>query len=617
MTQSHPQNESREREYRAFISYAHADMAHAKWLHKALETYSVPRRLRRSHPGLPRGLGPIFMDTVELSAAPDLGERVTQALAKSDYLIVLCSPDAAASKWVNLEVENFLSFAARERVICVSVEENTSGIGFPPPLLRSGADDTFVEPLAIGLLPNRRQAVTKVASNLLDLDYAELADREHARRVRNLTYGIAASTLGAGFAVALAIYALAQRNEAQIQRDIAEEESRTSNEIVEMLVGIFEVVNPTTESAYELKATTVLERGAQRVDRQLSDRPEIRGRLFSAIANAYYGMGLYEESRDLMEKAVPILGRRSHKALAEIKLGQIAFRRSEFDAASQRYANALSLIEAGVEQRDLLLGELFLNMGNVAFYQGNLDETLTHFESSRKYFARAHPGRHVDKARILGSLGNVHSSMVKYREAIAFYEQALAILADLKHEKHIFKAQIQGSLAAAHTELGDYALASDIVEQAVANIESIVGANHPDYASMLFIKGRNLVRAEKPADALDTLNEAVDVLTAAIGENAAIVGDVQVYSARALALSGDLERALAAHEEYVQIFRQHYSPALALAFDAGFRGVLHAIAGDVMVARELCASVVDMEVSPTMIENLDIECNYYLKRARL
>ena len=50
--------------YRAFISYSHADEVWAKWLHKSLETYRVPKHLvgretefgpvpERIRPGLP------------------------------------------------------------------------------------------------------------------------------------------------------------------------------------------------------------------------------------------------------------------------------------------------------------------------------------------------------------------------------------------------------------------------------------------------------------------------------------------------------------------------------------------------------------------------------------
>jgi len=32
--------------YSAFISYNHQDEAYARWLHRALETYRIPRHLR-------------------------------------------------------------------------------------------------------------------------------------------------------------------------------------------------------------------------------------------------------------------------------------------------------------------------------------------------------------------------------------------------------------------------------------------------------------------------------------------------------------------------------------------------------------------------------------------
>src|SRR5579863_454983 len=65
--------------YRAFISYSHQDRAWADWLHRALETYRVPRRLvgRSTAAGIvPRRLAPVFRDREELASAIDLGERV-------------------------------------------------------------------------------------------------------------------------------------------------------------------------------------------------------------------------------------------------------------------------------------------------------------------------------------------------------------------------------------------------------------------------------------------------------------------------------------------------------------------------------------------------------------
>ena len=65
--------------YSAFISYNHADKGWATWLHRALETYRPPRRLRgRPSPFGPLGakLPPVFRDRDELKAAPGLAQAL-------------------------------------------------------------------------------------------------------------------------------------------------------------------------------------------------------------------------------------------------------------------------------------------------------------------------------------------------------------------------------------------------------------------------------------------------------------------------------------------------------------------------------------------------------------
>ncbi|HEX4861088.1 MAG TPA: hypothetical protein VFV07_07605, partial [Rhizomicrobium sp.] len=54
--------------YRAFISYSHADTAWVDWLHRALESYRVPRGLAgmaTSGGAIPARLYPIYRDRAE------------------------------------------------------------------------------------------------------------------------------------------------------------------------------------------------------------------------------------------------------------------------------------------------------------------------------------------------------------------------------------------------------------------------------------------------------------------------------------------------------------------------------------------------------------------------
>jgi hypothetical protein len=74
--------------YCAFLSYSHADKKWGDWLHKALETYRVPRRIvgQDSSDGkIPKRLFPIFRDREELRVSADLGTNINEALRQSRY----------------------------------------------------------------------------------------------------------------------------------------------------------------------------------------------------------------------------------------------------------------------------------------------------------------------------------------------------------------------------------------------------------------------------------------------------------------------------------------------------------------------------------------------------
>jgi len=96
--------------YRAFISYSHKDKAFAVWLQKGIENYTIPTSLRDKYPHLPKDLKrSVFRDDEELSSASDLSAVLEQALEASACLIVVCSADAVASKWVEKEIAYFKS----------------------------------------------------------------------------------------------------------------------------------------------------------------------------------------------------------------------------------------------------------------------------------------------------------------------------------------------------------------------------------------------------------------------------------------------------------------------------------------------------------------------------
>ncbi|MGI9225494.1 MAG: toll/interleukin-1 receptor domain-containing protein, partial [Woeseiaceae bacterium] len=191
--------------YHAYLSYSHRDEKWAKWLHRKLEAYRTPRHLvgRKTATGIiPKRIAPIFRDRDELPTAVDLGETVTKALRDSKNLIVICSPHAATSRWVNEEILTFKRQGRAEGVFCFIVAgepsvamgaESTADDCFPAALrFQLGEDGNLTDQLSEPVAADARKrkdgkldAKLKLIAGLIGVGFDELKRRElHHRHYR-------------------------------------------------------------------------------------------------------------------------------------------------------------------------------------------------------------------------------------------------------------------------------------------------------------------------------------------------------------------------------------------------------------------------------------------------
>ncbi len=99
----------------AFISYSHAsDGVLAAQLQRGLERFAKPA-------WKPRAMR-VFRDRTDLHANPHVWATLVEQLERSKHLVVLLSPDAAASPWVNQEVKFWLERGRADRLLLVLTE---------------------------------------------------------------------------------------------------------------------------------------------------------------------------------------------------------------------------------------------------------------------------------------------------------------------------------------------------------------------------------------------------------------------------------------------------------------------------------------------------------------
>jgi len=128
--------------YFAFLSYSHSDSEDADWLHEQLERFRVPSTLRgrvTANGVVPKRLTPIFRDQHDLAAADDLNDEICEALEASRCLLVLCSPAAARSRWINVEIETFKRIHPEGCIIAAVIAGEPLAWGIPG----CGAEECF------------------------------------------------------------------------------------------------------------------------------------------------------------------------------------------------------------------------------------------------------------------------------------------------------------------------------------------------------------------------------------------------------------------------------------------------------------------------------------------
>ncbi|MFT6541297.1 MAG: tetratricopeptide (TPR) repeat protein [Maricaulis maris] len=362
--------------YKAFISYSHRDQDFARWLHRQLETYAIPPRLvgqDTGHGPVPRRLTPIFRDREDLAATRDLTASVREALAKSDALIVVCSPQAAASRWVNEEIRTYRNLNPDGIVLAAIVSGNPDAdpetepgeTCFPPALLEPGADGAISEPVAADMrrqADGRRMALLKLVAGLVGVSLDQLIQRDHQRRQRRVTVITGASVLLSVIMATLTLLAISARSEAERRKAEAEDLIEFMlNDLRDNLepVGRLDVLDAVGAKVIEYY-------DGQGAVAMTTDELGRRARAFHLLGvidsaqgdleNAYEHFRIAYQSTSRILAVEPTMGERVYEhAQSAYYVGYFAWRRGDLDTAELRFG----------EYRDLAYRLIEINPDNL------------------------------------------------------------------------------------------------------------------------------------------------------------------------------------------------------------------------------------------------------------
>lgn len=644
--------------YRAFISYSHRDARWSRWLHWALEGYRVPRHLvgeRRPCGPVPRRLTPVFRDREDLPSAIDLSTKVREALQRSQCLIVICSPSAARSRWVNEEVLTYKRLGGAGRIFCLLVDGEPFASRMPGredeeclvPALRYhlGPDgelgDQPAEPVAADArtgVDGRYNAKLKLIAGMLDLELDQLRRRDQQRRTRQLLIISGGSLAGMALAIALSVFAWNQRQEAQQQRAAAEG-------LIEFMLGDLRTKLDAVGRLDVLGgvgARALAYYQGQRLERLDAEALSHRAKAMQLIGEIEMARGEFAAAEkgfddaaattaELLARDADNFDRIFDHAQSVFWEAYVHWQRGELEDAESGFRSYLNLAKRLVAERPddtVALAEQSYantNLGGVALEMGRPEDAAQYFSAALEIQARLlenDPGNEslmTEMANAYAFLADAYGRGGKFAAAVEEYGAQLRVMLQLHarapdnagYQYHLVSALL--SCAHMNRRAGHLSEALALAQEAAGLADNLVSldAGNADYldrsaraALTVSELQLHLGRADQAATALALAERRGQELQAmselSIESHTGVLHRLALAQARLHAEGQRLDQAMSIVDADIHHLQDYEgvidAPRIDYALTEAYAlaGDLHAAAGDPTAAREFWSGALSL-----------------------
>ena len=320
----------------------------------------------------------------------------------------------------------------------------------------------------------------------------------------------------------------AARAEADKQREEAERELATSEQVTGFLVDLFRASDPFDPEYSDLTARELLARGAERIPEYEVENPRIQGALHLALGQVFVNLGDAASARPLAEEGARLWTR--------------DFDPEDDDRAARRVLHAR-----------LLLASVYTGTGESAraeaLYRDAIDIATGRFGANSAEAGSAH-----------ASLGYHMRVRRRYTEANEAYEESLAILAADDETTPLRKAGLKAELASALFMTMQCTRALQLYDEALAVESAELGHDNPQLISRFTDMGlaRRFMR-DFPG-AAELYNRALEIAVKHLGPVSSAAGSLRSNLGVVYSELGDHEAAAAQYDEAVLILERTLTP---------------------------------------------------------
>ncbi len=213
------------------------------------------------------------------------------------------------------------------------------------------------------------------------------------------------------------------------ERNRALAETAKAEQVSKFLTDLFAASDPRESGGDKLTAKQILDSGAERIRRELTEQPEVQAALMDVMGVAYQNLGLLDQAEDLIRSALEIrenLHGRAHTDTAESMnhLASVYVARTDYQKAGPIFREALA-IERGFNENSPDVADLLNNIAQIELNTGNVDEAERLYVEALALNREIFGSEHREIATNLSNLGAVMARKGNNDQALDYFKQGM------------------------------------------------------------------------------------------------------------------------------------------------------------------------------------------------
>ncbi len=493
--------------------------------------------------------------------------------------------------------------AEAERIVCETPTPEASGAAPLSDRRAIAGDLDTIVAKALEKDPARRYASAAALGEDLQrhLDDIPITARRASRAYRARLF-VRRHRAGVASAAAVALALIAGLAGTAWQANAARTEAATSEAVSDFLVGLIEAADP-REEGVDARVMPLLEKAIADLDSGAVDRPEVEATLRLTLGVTFRELGLYDQARPQLEKAIALRTRlfgadADPTILAQNELGAAFLYEGDYASADSILSGALTNAERNGTLGAGDMNGMISNVGYIRYVSGDLEESLRLHRQSVDVLKGARDIDPVEAAASMGNvavvladLGRLDEAAQSMEEQVAVYRQelgpsstrlgvALSNLGSVYYDLYRFDDAVRvfqesariarvalgdssdqealalGGLGSALTGLGRLDEADQAVSRSLALYRAVLGPDHPRVVSAALRVARLRLRQNRLPEAEQMARETLRIARVAelgddhprVADARSALGEILLARGRAQDAVRELRTALAGAE---------------------------------------------------------------------